>query len=321
MANTLPTSTPEAAINLAKIAYIDETEDGNPQQKTDITTALSNLDSSIQGPWSLVWGPSAIGGNLAYVALNSTNDLYAVVLRGTVSSESWALFDNLEQDADAITQVNWLYPQNSNGLQVSSGFFEALKNIIVVPDPTTDTTLMDFLRQTFNTNYNAQLLVTGHSLGAALVTMVATWLYDQLPKGGGPSNVSITPITFAAPTAGNQAFATYYDSIFLTSQRYVNTLDLVPMGYADLATLVTEYASPGPSLKSYNLAVYEALWFAAPVFAKNYSQTNQTNGTVSFQGPAPVSTNTFPTEVEVQHSTDTYISYFTNAASSAAAGK
>lgn len=321
MANSLPTSTPLAAINLAKIAYTDETEDGNPQQKTDITTALSDLDSSVQGPWSLVWGPATNNGNLAYVALNSASDLYAVVLRGTVSSESWAMFDNVEQDADAISQVDWLYPQNSNGLKVSEGFFEGLENIIAVTDPTTDITLMDFLRQTFNANSTAQLLVTGHSLGAALVTMVATWLYDQLPKGGGPSDVSITPITFAAPTAGNQAFASHYDTIFPASQRYVNTLDVIPMGYAGLATLITEYASPGPSLKDYSEVIYEALKLSASSFASIYSQTNQTNGTVSFQGPAPVSTNTFPAEVEAQHSTDTYISYITNSAANAAAAK
>jgi hypothetical protein len=320
MANTQTDSTSLAALYLSQISYIDETEDGNPQQKADIITALGNIDSSAQGPWKLVWGPSANEGNMAYVALNAAQDRYAVVIRGTVSSDSWAMFDNVLEDADGLSLVDWVFPQNT-GAEIAAGFQDGLENIIIVPDPTTNYTLMDFLRPVLAAS-NAELLVTGHSLGGGLATTVALWLENQLPNNAGPVNTTITPITFAAPGIGNQDFANLYDSTFPSSIRYVNQYDVVPMGYGAIETLICQYPSPGPTLKAYNYPVYLLLEGIGAVTDLIYVQTNQKNGTVSFAGPTPNSSNTFPEEVGIQHSTDTYEAFITGTNSTAtAAGK
>jgi len=319
MANTQIDSTSLAALNLSKIAYTDETEDGNPQQKADIITALGDLDSTSQGPWQLVWGPTTNQGNLAYVALNAAKDLYAVVIRGTVSTESWAMFDNVLQDADGLSLVDWVFPQNS-GAEVAAGFQDGLENIIVAPDPTTNYTLMDFLRPALASS-NAQLLVTGHSLGAGLATMVALWLQNQLPNNNGPAYTTITPITFAAPGIGNKGFADLYDSTFPNSLRYVNQYDVVPMGYASIETLIKQY-SPAPTLWDYSEVTYLALEVIGAGTDLVYVQTNQNQGTISFAGPTPSSSNTFPAEVEIQHATSTYLAYLTGTnTASTAAGK
>jgi hypothetical protein len=58
-----------------------------------------------------------------------------------------------------------------------------------------------------------------------LVTVLAAWLAYQVSQNGG-ANV-ITPYTFAAPTAGNAAFANFYATLFANSYRYYNAIDIV----------------------------------------------------------------------------------------------
>jgi pimeloyl-ACP methyl ester carboxylesterase len=230
-----------------------------------------------------------------YVAINAARNRIAVAIRGTVSEDSWSMLWSILQDADPIVQDNWRYPISST-VKVAGGFDDGLENIIAMTDPATD-----FLRKTLAAT-QAELIVTGHSLGGALATMVALWLQDQLPKGGGPSNVRITPYTFAAPTAGNQAFANLYDAKFPNSSRYVNSRDLVPMGYANIATMVANYA-PAPLLKNYSWLAYDTLYYAASSLAPPYYvQTNQRQGTFVFSGPPPNGSNTFPQEADIQHS-------------------
>jgi triacylglycerol lipase len=306
MVDQATSTTPFAAITLSIIAYEDETLDGSPKQKKDIIEALSHTTIGAQGPWSLLWGPATNGGNLVYVALNSAKNRYGLAIRGTVTETSWSMFDDIQEDLGVLDQDDWLYPQSAAGLKIASGFDTGLDNILAVTDPVTDWSLLDFLRKAIR-DAPGELLVTGHSLGGTLATVAALWLQDQLPKGGGPRDLKIIPITFAAPTAGNQAFAEHYDKTFPNSLRYVNTLDLIPMAYADLETLITNYPKPpGPALWDYSPSAYVAILVAGGILDPFYAQTNQKRGTISFQGPAPSGSNSFPEEVEIQHSTSVY---------------
>jgi Lipase (class 3) len=159
-------------------------------------------------------------------------------------------------------------------------------------DPNTDISLLDFLRGVL-AGSGTEVIVTGHSLGGALVTVLAPWLYDQLPKAGRTRPVAVTPYTFAAPTAGNQAFVNYYTSLFANAYRCVNTLDIVAMAWANLATLLDMYPSPGQSLWNYSKALYFLVDLTNDCLSKTCAQTNQQSGAASFQGPAQSASNSF----------------------------
>jgi hypothetical protein len=301
---------PLAAISLAIITYDDE--GGDPaKQKVAMSKALSQLSPAAAGPWSLKWGPADNDGILAFVALNSAGTQYAVAIRGSLTDEDAAGFiSNWFDDFDALVQVPWLYPQRIKGARISAGLNQALALLMGLTDPVTDLSLLDYLRKTLRPGTN--VMITGHSLGGALTTLVAPWLYDQL-RLGGASNANITPYTFAAPTAGNLAFAQYYDSIFPNSYRAVNTQDVIPMGYNNLAGIESNFPSPGQTLYNYSPALWWVVDLAKDYLNFNkivYAQTNLNNvgTTKSFQGP-PISNVNYSTEVVTQHAVSVYLAH------------
>ena len=94
--------------------------------------------------------------------------------------------------------------------------------------------LANFLAQPGNGS--TFLIVTGHSLGGCLTTVVAPWLKATLPKAP-----AMLPMTFAAPSAGNAAFARGFNRMFPASYRYQNPLDIVPLAYENLPAIITLY--------------------------------------------------------------------------------
>lgn len=203
------------------------------------------------GDWSLAWGPAqdSSGGNLAYAATRKASGqilALAVVVRGT----DWdvpllGLWNQIVQDLDADSQQAppWTAP---SGALIADGTADALARIIGMPPG--GQTLLEFLAGFYGTAANRQvpLQVTGHSLGGCVTTVLAPWLQAQLGQKG--LSPAITPTTFAAPTAGNQAFADAFRSAFPTAACYRNTLDIVPKAMADLDEIPLIYADVGPGL-------------------------------------------------------------------------
>ena len=297
------TNGPYAAMSLAAITYISES---NPsQQKAQMSAALSQVPAAAGGPWTLQWGPSNNAGNLVFVALDSSKTVYAVAIRGTVQDDVTGFFTDLQEDLDALSQVPWLYPQTVTGAQIAAGTNIALAQVIAMTDPVTDLGLLDYLRSVISGSN--QLIVSGHSLGGALTSVVAPWLADQLPKAGNTGTVVITPYTFAAPSAGNQAFVDYYTKLFPNSYRAVNTLDIAPMLWAQLANIQALYQPPGQLLKNYSEALNTAIELAKIAIGQSYAQTNQ-NTTDFFAGPA-VSQMSFADEAMTQHNHNVYLQH------------
>lgn len=303
----LPVSTAAmAAVTLSSIAYTEGPTDGSAKQKAAILEELENIGLHSDGPWSLIWGPSVCGGVLALVAVNQSGSRFALSIRGRILTDSWSMLHGLLQHADPLSQREWHYPRSSE-IMIAGGFTESFHSVMAMTDPVTGWCLLDFLRSALKQS-NAELLVTGHSLGGTLASMAALWLHDQLPRAGGPENVRIVPHVFAAPTAGNKAFADRYDEVFPESFRYVNPIDPIPMVYGGISHLIDCFPEPGPQLRSEaGTLIYDSLCMLAPMLATpTYVHTNQRRGTVVLPGVDVCPEHTFAQEVTTQHSVFTY---------------
>jgi Lipase (class 3) len=235
-----------AAAYLAYFAYIDDALDTvNP---SDFKTFLTQIPAGpANGPWQLRWGPAVNDGVLGYVA-QGADGTFALAFRGTdVDGSIAGSFENVIADIDAFFLLPWLYPQQSGApLQISAGVNQALALAIGMTDPTTNLSLLDYLRGIAKSG-TLNLMVTGHSLGGALAIVATAWLYNQLPQIG-PVKFTLLPHTFAAPTMWNAGFANYFATKFQQYYAAINTNDIVPMGWANLKKVLATYPPPGPSL-------------------------------------------------------------------------
>jgi hypothetical protein len=120
--------------------------------------------------------------------------IFVVAFRGTYNLE------NQFNDADC-QHVEFL--ENRPEVKVHNGFQREYKRLF---DPT-------LMREVFDTllgNPDWQILVTGHSLGAALATLCVA---DMLHLGNGVriNSERVSLITFGSPRVGNQAFQQWID--------------------------------------------------------------------------------------------------------------
>ena len=242
-----------AAVDLAAITYTDEVNTAN--RVRDIQAALAKIPAGANGPWTLAWGPGEVAGILAYVARSADKKTYGLAFRGTLGEISahdfiynWAL------NGDTFRQVPWLYPQGS-AVKISAGMNQALAYAIMLTDQTTHKHLLDYLRALMKAQGTLHLLVTGHSLGGALAQLASQWLYHQLVEVDKHEEVYITPLTFAAPTTGNQQFATLFETTFPANYALVNTLDVIPRAWADLDGLQHLYPRPGQTVGEFGVAI------------------------------------------------------------------
>lgn len=233
---TLPKPDPltMATLQLCSISYARDI--------TTIPALVKAMPPLTQGgAWTTMWGPvqSDDQSNLAFVA-GSLNQAGAVVsiyvtVRGTniyLGEDIWGILQQIWQDIDGTSQVPlaWLPP--SSPVRIAQGTSEGLSVIVGLTDGK-GVSLGDYLTKFLSNpgNSNIKTVVTGHSLGGCLATVVAPWIQSIRP---GTYKGTIQPITFAAPTAGNQDFATYYSTMFTTAQGFHNTLDIIPKALQNL---------------------------------------------------------------------------------------
>jgi len=217
----------------------------------DITTIPAAVQATpplaAGGHWQCIWGPVQDSGqsNLALVAgyfpnPNAGPQTVCVTLRGTDFdiTDIWGMLEQIWEDVDASDPqpMPWALDDPS---RIASGTLDGLG--IIQGLTGNGQTLGQFLAGFFSQTANADvsILVTGHSLGGCLATIVATWIRVLLPNFRGV----IQPITFAAPTAGNKEFVTYYEELFPLARRFQNSLDVIPHAYYDLGGINTIYAN------------------------------------------------------------------------------
>ncbi len=279
-----------------------------PSEIAPAVAALAPLGNMGNGHWQCAWGPATNGdeANLAFAAVyydDASKLPVAVVvcLRGTDFAVSdWGIVEQVWEDLDVTSQVPMPWDR-TNPARIAAGTADAIGEISALRSG--GQSLLNFLSGFLRDPVNQRpvLIVTGHSLGGCLVSVVAPWLKSALAASG--VNAPTVPCSFAGPTAGNAAFANYFDSQFQYSLRYHNTLDVVPHAWQDLAGIETIY-------DSWNLPIADAAYAAIVGFkalmsingvryvqpTMNSPMTGQFTGGLSWYG-----------ELSLQHHTTTYM--------------
>jgi hypothetical protein len=225
------------------------------------------LKSAGYADWQVVWGPALDQdcSNMMYVVGNIASNQLAVSVRGT----DWSFWLDWVEDFDNFLP---LVPYSQFGVSVGANVMIAqgtgagLAILLGMHDGTTD--FKTFITTKAQTE---QVLVTGHSLGGGLASVLASCIAAWL---GGADKMSV--YTFAAPSAGNRGFANYYNELFVspdsadtsTAFRFYNSLDVVPNGWASLPTIETYF----PPLLPCPSDIKDVVEFAAGKVGSEYVQ-------------------------------------------------
>jgi len=196
------------------------------------------------GRWKCLWGPvqNDDDANLAFVAGFYPDPALApeficLAIRGTDVDvdDICGILEQIWEDLDVADPqpMPWALGDSARVANGTLEGFDVIKGLTDPSQPPNQQTLAQFLTAFYAlpANANVKLVVTGHSLGGCLASIVAMGIRAQLlPNVPG----TIQPITFAAPTAGNKRFADLYDELFPSARRYQNSLDIIPLGCYDL---------------------------------------------------------------------------------------
>lgn len=172
--------------------------------------------------WKVVWGPTVytVPGalyqdNMMYVVQNEADKTqFAIAIRGTnfLSDLDW-----LMEDFDVLNMMNWP-PGAANptpsGAKISESTSIGLQILLAMQGASSGASqsLMSFLASQTSSAIN--LCITGHSLGGCLAGTLALYLKENHSTWDSSGKSIVSCITFAAPTAGNAAFAAYSDLKF-----------------------------------------------------------------------------------------------------------
>jgi hypothetical protein len=230
MPNSYDATTVELATTLSTLAYVDENRIASQQPM--ISEINAGLDEAGYKSWQVAWGPAlnADRSNLLYAARNRATGQLAVSIRGS----DFSFWLNWLEDLAVIRLVPYdqFVPTASKTAQIAFGTAVGLRQVLGMRDGTKS--LETFLTAAPE---GTPILITGHSLGS-LAPCVADWV-------GNVSSLSV--YTIAAPSPGNEDFASYYNALFTsqsghsTAFRFFNSLDVVPNAWASLNTVETYY--------------------------------------------------------------------------------
>ncbi|MDQ3813758.1 MAG: lipase family protein [Armatimonadota bacterium] len=316
-ANGYDVNEAQVAMTLAALAYTNENAlpgETIPHQQERIRAAiiqqLGNSDYATNNLWEFAWGPGLTSGDMMYVAKKKSADQYAVAIRGT----DWSFLMDWIEDFDVLQLVAFPYisTQDAN-IRISKGSMDGLTTLLGMngavidsqSDAGPDMSLLQFLMDAaLHAPGDIDIFVTGHSLGGALASVLAAWLsYETAQWGHLPGKVNVKTYTFAAPSAGNSNFATYYDNLFgANAWRVYNKLDAVPNAWQTL-NVITTYYTPQPLCP----LVFKGLIDLAADFTGSDQYTQPTNARELPGEVNPAHNTNFVDQVEDQHSYDYYL--------------
>lgn len=265
------------------------------------------------GSWSCTWGPALdeSGANLAFVATYTDHATRlpvasVIVTRGTdITSDAWGDLVQAYEDLGVLSQqpLPWL---SDSSILVAEGTLYALAAINGLQSGGVG--LQEYLASSLGNPANERpvLVLTGHSLGGCITTVAAPWLQWSLAQAG--VTVPIVPVTFAAPTAGNAAFANYFQQRFLYAPRYVNNLDLVPLAWDNLEGMKSLYNPCQIDVPWFASLTLDGAILAMDGVGVSYLQPAQS---AVLKGTCVPGVDDWYTEVAYQHHSVTYLSLMT----------
>jgi hypothetical protein len=179
-------TTEQIMMTLAQFGVISSTErpsgESVEQQEQRILNGingqLANTALPTGGEWQAVWiGLTQDRANLAYIAQNTSQNAFAVSLRGTQFNSLIDLSEDLNVGAVAEFTVA---TGATEPLLVSLGSMKAFTEVISATYVPNRTTLLQALIMLIeNAPESPTLYITGHSLGGPMATMVALYLSAQ----------------------------------------------------------------------------------------------------------------------------------------------
>jgi triacylglycerol lipase len=199
----------DVALTLAEAAY-SVMGGGSPTLPTGYAqTSLIQADAAVlaavKAPHPAVVAMTKNTDIFGLMGRNPTTRTAFVSFRGTSDVEDWLA------DLDAVPDD---YLPVAGFGQVHAGFqdvYELIRNSIAA----------ELATATAGCN---QILITGHSLGAALAVLAAPDVFRNMP----PNKIEPRLITFAGPRVGLIDFASAFNAAIESCFRVVNFLDIVP---------------------------------------------------------------------------------------------
>jgi len=260
-------TTAQIIIELCCLSYLDDGNTKGPlcEQEHRIKKAIKKgMESPAYnlGDWSVPWGPVLSEDSIfmMYVAGNQKSNEYAVVVRGTNPHSIKAWLTDLD--------VSLVAPPYGSGLSIAQGALDGINALNAMSSHSQ--TLVQYLEELVQKNPSnpPTIYITGHSFGATLAIAYAPWLVAQ---GSDPQVV-----TFAGPSAGDAAFAAYFNQLFPDAESYVNTLDAVPNLWASVLDIPQLYQPPGPACPSLVSDLLELVNDLIPSYQQTGGQIQQT---------------------------------------------
>lgn len=274
-----------------------------------VDSGLGNLPSG----WQDIWTPSGAGPGYTVVFQYSNQPVYAIVSQGT--QDIW------EAILEAVVAYQAPFPYLTGNAKVARGNLDLLNTTLALRS-TNGVRLGDVVAGLAKAGN--QILVSGHSLGAATATLMAPYigfLMNGSPISALPSNINC--ITSGTPAVGDTNFAN-----FLNNQSnytaYFNTNDAVPCiwsvtGQFSIPNMYKLFPAPGPSPMPELLR--KEFQDIVDRMQKNNVSYQQTKASTFTCAPIPESGSTpWLDELMYQHNT-AYNIYFGITTSAVAKGK
>ena len=220
------------------------------QPPADIPGCVAQVNPlTPSGKWVCSWSAQDDDeANLALVALHyaatgTVPDWAVLTIRGTDIDvpDIWGVLWQIWEDLDFTLQVPlpWAPPTPpGNQALIAQGTLDGIDEILGLSF--NGSSLLTYLG-TLTNDAGLSFAVTGHSLGGCLATVMASGLRAKLLP-------NVLPVTFAAPTAGNEAFADHFQGQFPNALCYASSLDVAPKAWGNLTSLDTIYQPCGLSI-------------------------------------------------------------------------